>query len=155
MIRGTGIRLAAAGLLGLLAGSGAGAAEMYKWVDEHGVTQYTQHPPPGDIKAETVAPPPPPPSNPDDDGARRAGELAEEWRSAREEAAKERAAAAEERAMDEEDCRRARQSVQAYSVPNALVLQPDGSRTRLTEEERLAGLAEAEERVKQFCGNQR
>ena len=33
-------------------------AVTYKWVDEDGNTHYTQSPPPGDTKAETIAPAP-------------------------------------------------------------------------------------------------
>jgi len=138
-------------VLGALATPGLAAA-MYKWVDADGQVNYTQSPPPPGIEAEALKPPPPP-ANPEE--ARKQlenrQELLEERREERQEQAQKQAGLAEETAWYEENCKRARQSVSAYSVPNALIAQPDGSRTRITEEARLAGLKDAGERVKEYC----
>jgi hypothetical protein len=141
-------------LLPFLAAFGTGmpvSAQMYKWIDEDGVTQYTQHPPPGDIRAEEIKPPPAVDPGEADRQIDRSRELAEEWSKARSERGEEQRKAGEDAAWYAENCRRAQASVNAYSVPNALVEMPDGSRDRLTEEARLAGLAEAEARVREYC----
>lgn len=127
------------------------AAEMYKWVDESGNVHYTQERPPAGIKGETIKPPPPV----DSEAARKQlesrQELLQESGEARSKSAEESRLAAEDRAFKAENCRRARASVSAYSVPNALVMQPDGSRSRFSEDERRKGLADAEARVQEFC----
>ncbi len=127
------------------------AAEMYKWVDEDGNVHYTQQQPPAGIKGETIKPPPPVDSDAALEQLESRQELLQEAGAARSKSAEEAKLAAEDKAFKEENCRRARASVAAYSVPNALVQQPDGSRTRFTEDERLKGLADAEARVKDFC----
>ena len=40
------------------------SAQMYKWVDANGKVQYSDNPPPSNIKAETLRAPPPAPSAP-------------------------------------------------------------------------------------------
>ena len=126
-------------------------AEMYKWVDADGNVQYTQERPPPGIKGETIKPPPPVDSEVAEKQLESRQELLNEAREGRTKSAEEAKKADEEKAFNAENCRRARQSVAANQIPNALVLQADGSRTRLNEDERLKGLADAEKRVKEFC----
>ena len=135
-----------------LAGAGSSpGAEMYKWVDKDGHVQYTQEPPPGDIKAETVKPPP----KVDSESAQKETEQLEKQlgdaREGRQKEAEESNKAADDKAFNEENCRRAKVSLASYQVPNALVQQPDGSRVRLAEEERLAGLQKSAELIKKYC----
>jgi len=136
---------------GLAMAAGPVAAEMYKWVDENGQVQYTQHPPPGDVKAETIKPP----ARVDTEGALKELEQQQKDLDAIKEGRDKRVAeetkVAEGKAFNAENCRRAQASVASYQVPNALIAQPDGSRTRITEEERLAGLKKAEDAVKEYC----
>ena len=126
-------------------------AEMYKWVDENGNVHYTQERPPPGTKGETIKPPPPVDSEAAQKQLESRQELLDSARDGRAKGADAAKLAAEDKAFNEENCRRAKQSVGAYQVPNALVEQPDGSRKRYTEEERQKGLAESEARVKEFC----
>lgn len=127
------------------------AAQMYKWVDEQGNVHYTQERPPPGIKGESIKPPPPVDSEAAQQALDARQEFLNEAGEARSKGAEEAKLAAEDKAFREENCRRARASVAAFSIPNALVQQPDGSRTRYSEEERLKGLADAEARVRDFC----
>jgi hypothetical protein len=125
---------------------------VYKWVDEVGQVHYTQERPPAGVNAETVKPPP---RAADPELAEKQLEerekLLEGYREGRAEQAEIDNKIAEQDAWKKENCKRAKQSVQAYSIPNALVEQADGSRARFTEDERLAGLKEAGDRVKEYC----
>ena len=139
-------------LLGAVVCCQPAAAEMYKWVDSQGQTHFTQEPPPPGIQGETVKPPPPPAS------PGLTEQTTKKWDSyvdkavseRKKEAEKEKKAAAD-KAFMEENCRRARVSVASYSVPHALIQQPDGSRIRITEEQRLKGLKDAQARVEKYC----
>ncbi|MBI2994033.1 MAG: DUF4124 domain-containing protein [Gammaproteobacteria bacterium] len=138
-------------MAGLAMAASPVGAEMYKWVDENGEVQYTQQPPPGNIKAETIKPPP----KVDTEGAQKELEQQQKEVDAlkenRDKRTEEVKTAADDKAFNAENCRRAQASVASFSVPNALIAQSDGSRTRITEEERLAGLKKAEDGVKEFC----
>ncbi|MEE8321222.1 MAG: DUF4124 domain-containing protein [Gammaproteobacteria bacterium] len=126
-------------------------AKMYKWVDAEGNTQYTQHPPPGDIEAETIKPPP----KVDTEGAVKQLETqkkkATDLREDRLKAAGEKRKAEEDLALVKENCRRAQGNLTNYQRPRGLIAQPDGSRVRLTEEERQQKLAETRESIKEWC----
>lgn len=126
-------------------------AEMYKWVDENGNVQYTQHPPPGDIKAETIKPPPKVDSESALQELDEQQKQLEEVRAGRQKQGEEVAKAEEEKAWYVENCRRAQATLASYQVPNALIQQADGSRTRISEEDRQAGLAKANEMIKEYC----
>ena len=145
------LRLAVASLICLVGLTPRAMAEMYKWVDENGRVQYTQERPPPGIKGDTIKPPPPVDSEAAAKQLEARQELLKGAGEARNKSAEEAKLAAEDKAFNEENCRRARQTVAAYQVPNALVQQPDGSRKRYTEDERQKGLSDAEARVKEFC----
>lgn len=145
------LNLVAGTLVSLAALAQPVAAEMYKWVDEKGDVHYTQERPPPGIKGETIKPPPPVDSEAAQQRLESRQELLKGASESRSKGAEEAALAAEDKAFRAENCKRAQASVAAYSIPNALVMQPDGSRTRYSEDERLKGLADAEARVKDFC----
>ena len=146
------LQLVAASLVCLVAlAPPAAMAEMYKWVDADGKVHYTQERPPPGVKGDTIKPPPPVDSEAAAKQLEAREALLKDAREGREKGAADAKQAADDKAFNEENCRRARQTVAAYQVPNALVSQPDGSRKRYTEDERLKGLADAEARVKEFC----
>ena len=145
------LRHAVASLVCLVALAPPAMAEMYKWVDADGHVHYTQERPPPGIKGDTIKPPPPVDSETAAKQLESRQELLNDAREGREKSAEEAKNAADDKAFNEENCRRAKQSVAAYQVPNALVEQADGSRMRFPEDERLKGLADSEARVKQFC----
>ena len=145
------LRLAVTTLICLAALTPRAMAEMYKWVDENGRVQYTQERPPPGIKGDTIKPPPPVDSEAAAKQLEAREELLKDAREGREKTAEDAKVAADDKAFNEENCRRVKQTVAAYQVPNALVQQPDGSRKRYTEDERQKGLSDAEARVKEFC----
>jgi Skp family chaperone for outer membrane proteins len=57
---GTGRAAAAALLLGCLCAAAPVAAALYKWTDANGRVVYSDQPPPGDVKVDTLKAPPPP-----------------------------------------------------------------------------------------------
>lgn len=126
-------------------------AQMYKWVDEDGVTQYTQQPPPGNIPAESlqvrVAPADEAALNKLESQLNQADQLREN----RLKAAEESRLVAEEKAIKEENCRRSRARLNSYSIPNALIAQPDGSRLRVDEQTRQRELATSREMIEKYC----
>ena len=126
-------------------------ATMYKWVDADGNTHYTQNPPPGDIQAETLKPP----SKVDTEGALEKLEAqkkkAAELREGRLKEAEEKRKAEEDLALEQENCRRARTNLTNLQRPRGLIAQPDGSRIRITEEERQQKLADMREKIKEWC----
>lgn len=131
-------------------------AEVYKWVDEHGVTVYSQSPPPSGT-AELSAPPPPPPPPPGaPDAARETlqGEL-ERLDKARE--TREKAAADEEKRQKEQADRQAAcESARKYqadleSRPRVLLQEPDGSTRRLSDDELASMREEARKQVQELC----
>ena len=88
-------------------------AQMYKWVDEDGVTQFTQEKRLEDAEIKQID--------------------------------------KENQAIMVENCRRSRARLAGYSVPNALMMQPDGSRIRVDEDARQRELAEARENISKYC----
>lgn len=133
----------------------AAAAQLYRYVDENGVTVYSQTPPPGGeaaaITVDAAAP-----SAADAAAARE--QLREEIErdfDARNEAARaaeeaaEQAAAAKARA---ENCEAARTNLATLTDLGARVLQmPDGSVTRISDEEREALMRKAEMEIEDLC----
>lgn len=152
-----GLRPVVSGLIGtVLAGatvlSQPVSAEMYKWVDADGQTHFTQEPPPPGVEGQAVKPPPPP-ASPDlrKDTTQKWETYVKDANQQRDKAAEAEKKAEADKAFMEENCRRAKISVESYSVPHALIQEPDGSRKRITEDERQQGLKEAQDRVDKYC----
>ena len=126
-------------------------ARMYKWVDEDGNTNYTQSPPPGGVDGETIKPPP----KIDDDNAiaevERQTKDADKLRENRKEKEKIDALQKENNEVKKENCRRSKQKLNNYSRPRGLIQQEDGSRVRIDEEARQAGLVEAQKKIEEYC----
>ena len=127
-------------------------AAMYKWVDADGNTHYTQQPPPGDIEAKKIQADIP---KVDSEGANseieRQKEKADKLRKARQDQAKEDSVREQNEAIQAENCNRSKQQVSTYSRPRGLIEQEDGSRIRISEEQRLEGLSKAKEMVDKYC----
>lgn len=140
-------------LAGWLAAFGLAQAAMYKWVDENGVTQYSQFPPPA-REYQTVVPPPPPAEDPE--GAQQQLEQLlqkqDEAAKARTETAEkeQKAAAAAERRK--ENCRIARSNLEKLNTSGGRrIIGPDGVAYYQTEEERQQRIAEAQKHIDEFC----
>lgn len=138
---------------GWLAVAGLAQAAMYKWVDENGVTQYTQYPPP-DRKVDVIAPPPPPAEDPE--GAQKKLEATlqkqDEQRKAAATAEEEEAKAAAETEQRRARCQAARKNLEALTTGGRKrVIGPDGVATYPTEEDRQARIAEANKAIEESC----
>jgi hypothetical protein len=137
------------------------AAEMYKWVDENGHTQFADHPPPAGIKYETVGVKlPTAPATPATTDAAKAEKLRIqkqelEFRKRQVVAAEQEAAEAKkkkEAALRAEDCESARtklrnmqEDVPIYNV-NA-----KGGRDYMTDAERASATENWKKRVDELC----
>jgi hypothetical protein len=126
-----------------------GYAEIYKWVDANGETNYSERKPDGELKFETVTP----------WTGRQAGrggveapiDAVDERQKAGDEAdAKSREAAADTAELARK-CQQAQLRLTSLERPRVNQINPDGSRTRMTEEARQAGLEEARAAIKKLC----
>lgn len=140
-------------LVGWLACIGLTQAAMYKWVDDKGVTQYTQYPPP-DRETEVMVPPPPPAEDPE--GAQKKLEATlqklDEQRKAQVTAEEESQKAAAETKRRKENCQAARTNQKNLTTAvNRRVIGADGIARHLTEEERQQKITEANDAIKKYC----
>ncbi len=126
-------------------------ARMYKWVDDEGNTHYTQSPPAGDIEAVTIKPPAKIDTESALDNVDKQYEKADKLRKSRLDQADLEAQQQEAKAIEEENCKRAHQRLETYSRPRGLIQQDDGSRIRIDEEARQAGIVESQKMIKEYC----
>ena len=128
-------------------------AEVYRWVDENGVVHFSQRPPQqGDYQEQKLRVAPPA----DPEAARaRVDKLIERQKNAeaaRRQHRKEAAEAAKKREIQQQNCNKARQHLDGLLArPRVLMRNPDGTMTRLTEEERQTRIAETRKRIEEFC----
>lgn len=140
-------------LVGWLAFIGLAQAAMYKWVDDKGVTQYTQYPPP-DRKAEVIVPPPPPAEDPE--GAQKKLEATlqklDEERKAKATAQEESQKTADEAKQRQQNCQTAQSNLEKLTTGGRRrMIGPDGVASYLPEEERQQKITEAKEAIKKYC----
>lgn len=130
------------------------ADEIYKWVDEDGVTHYSQQPPPsGDAARVGVD------KRPDEEVERErqemqeTGEQLEAQREERREADQQARKEAGEREEREQRCADLRSSLKKLTE-NRRLLVPDGDGDvrRLPEEERQERVAERRRQIEEECG---
>ena len=140
-------------IVGWLITAGLVQAAMYKWVDDNGVTQYSQFPPPN-RDAKIVVPPPPPAE--DAAGAQKRLEETlqkrDENRKAQAEAQAEQEKAAEVATQQQKNCAMARDNLEKLTSRGRMrVIGADGVTTYLTEEERQARIAESKQHIEEYC----
>ncbi|MBI5041562.1 MAG: DUF4124 domain-containing protein [Gammaproteobacteria bacterium] len=136
-----------------LALTGMAQAAMYKWVDENGVTQYTQYPPP-DRKTQVMVPPPPPAEDPEEaqkkletllqsqDEQHKAAATAEGEQTKTDEQAKLRA----------QNCQAARTNLQNLTTGGRKrMIGPDGVASYLADEDRQARIDAAQKQIEEYC----
>jgi len=133
----------------------AGAQTMYKWVDEKGVTHFSESPPPDDRKAARIEVKVTPPSTPQ---APSGGEAADwkakdaDFRRRQIDRRNQEKAEGKERAKRERTCERARSRVAFLQNSNRIFRDnPDGSRTWMDEAQRAAETARAKEVADAAC----
>jgi len=129
-------------------------AEMYRWVDEDGVTVYSQRPPP-DAPATTIAPPP----KPSEAETMRAFERLKDQfvrdfdaKEEEKKQAEDQAKQAKDQAMRDLNCTAARKNLETLQNLGARrLLTPDGEYRRLSDEERAKGIAEMRKAIEDNC----
>ena len=127
------------------------ATSMYKWVDKDGNTQYTQSPPPADVEFSTLKPPPKVNSESSQKALEQRTEKLDELREQRHKTAAEKKTTKEEENRLKKNCETAKANMASYARPRVTITQKDGTVTRATEEERQRRIAEAKERIAEFC----
>ena len=127
-------------------------AEIYKWVDDDGKTNYTQLPPPPGYESEmvreasspAVAPAPP------------ATELQERYEEQQKDRENDAAVAGQEKKnadIRKLNCDAATRNQASLELGgNRLYETADGEYLRLTEEERQQRIDQAKEQIKKYCG---
>ncbi len=163
-------RLSAATILVLIALCVAlpASAQMYKWVDEHGKVQYSDKPPPSNIKTEKLRKPAtvssaPAPSEAKGGAAKDAAKAGPKTTAEQEQAFRKRqldAAKAEQedaqkqaQARDqEENCRHAKASVTALEIGGRQMrINENGERVYLDDAQTAQELATARQNVATLC----
>ncbi len=140
--------------LGLALAAPLQAAEIYKWVDEEGVTHYSQQPPPsGDADRVGVDTPPDEEIAREREEMEETGERLEAQREQRREAEQQAQENAAERERRQQRCADLRASLQKLTE-NRRLLVPDeeGNVRRLSEEERQQRVAERRRQIDEQCG---
>ncbi len=140
-------------IAGWLVAIGLAQAAMYKWVDENGVTQYTQYPPPN-RKVEVVAPPPPPAEDPQEAQKKLETLLQsqDEQHKAAATAEGEQTKTAEQAKLREQNCQTARNNLEKLTTGGRKrVIGPDGVASYLTEEDQQARIDTAKKQIEEFC----
>jgi len=129
-------------------------AETYRWVDENGVTVYSQTPPPGGVQADRIKAPSPPARSPQDAWKG----LDKQWQEMqdREDTEKERKVQreADEKLQSEIDsnCQAAKHNLQVLESHNRkLIKTPDGEYHRVLPEERQKHIEEARKIIQESC----
>ena len=126
-------------------------AKMYKWVDENGQVQYSQHPPTTDVDVEEIKPPP----KVDTDAAKKSLEAqkkkVEKQYEERMESKKESEKNEQEAKQKEDRCNNAKARLASYQRPRVNLLDEDGNPIRATEEQRQKGLEEAKKYISENC----
>ncbi len=139
-------------LVGLTAVGTVAQAAMYRWVNEQGVTVYSQTPPPSG-HATRIPPPPPPPQ-----GAPTAPSLQEQLNQIDKQNAERREREAKEaklrqrQAVIDANCEAARHNLQVLQGPaRRNFAGEDGTYQHFTDEERQQRIQEAKDQIKEFC----
>jgi hypothetical protein len=140
--------------LGLVLSAPLQADEIYKWVDEEGVTHYSQQPPlSGDAARVGVDSPPDEELERERQEMEATGERLKARREERREAERQAQTNASEREQREQRCADLRSSLSKLTE-NRRLLVPDGEGNvrRLPEEERQERVAERRRQIEEECG---
>ncbi len=128
-------------------------AKSYRWVDENGVTIYSQSPPPSG-EATVIKPPPPPASPPGETlkqlKARQAA--IDESRNKKDEIKKKEDTEAKNAEIKKKNCEISKKNLADIELhPRVRMKMEDGSYKQLTDEERTAQIEKAKKGIKDFC----
>jgi hypothetical protein len=128
-------------------------AKTYRWVDENGVTQYSQSPPP-EGKA-TIIKPPPKPSTPPDATMKKLKAQLDAINKEKKGNADAKAKAdgeAKNAEIKKQNCENAKKNLATLEQsPRIRMKMDDGSYKMLADEERTAQIEKAKENIKKNC----
>ena len=134
--------------------SAAIQADVYRWVDENGVTVYSQVPPPADVQKKKIEAPPAPPVTEKEAWS----EVNQPWKKMRdrEDLIKEQSTADSEQLQKqqarEKNCETAQRSIEELSNADLkFIRKSDGTIERLSADERRKQLSKAREMEKEHC----
>jgi hypothetical protein len=142
----------AAGLL--LSWCGLVQGAIYKWVDDHGTTNYSQHPPPAQDPVKVVVSPPPSGTEAAQAQKRLESQLetVTEQREAREKAGEEKAKSAAENKQRRDNCAKARGNLTGLtSGGRKRIIGADGAARYLTDDEHQKLLTETRKQIDEYC----
>ena len=128
-------------------------AEIYRWVDENGVTVYSEMPPP-DGEADRVKTAPAPSETPEETQQQLEADMQklEDYREDKELAAERKQKEELSKQIDEENCRNAKDNLDKLIAASQRLLQmPDGNYVRLTEEQRQQRMEDARKNIDEYC----
>lgn len=152
-LRTTGARAALA-LAACLIPTPAAVAEMYRWVDESGVTVYSQRPPP-DAPATTIAPPPKPnPAETERAYDRLKDQVTRDFdaKEDQQKQAEAQAKRAEVQATRSNNCAIARKNLQTLEALGARrLLTSDGEYKRISDDERAKRIQTMQKAIEENC----
>lgn len=139
--------------LGLALASGAAEARTYKWVDENGVTQYTQTPPPkGDY--DKIKGPGAPAVNPDKAQMDLEQRL-KDYEKRRDDSQKQREESgktSQEAAQNKADCEKSRQNLKNFELhPRMKYTDEKGNVSYMTDADRQKKMQEIRDTIKKVC----
>ena len=129
----------------------AGAAQMYRWVDEYGQVHYTQEKPRSG-KYETARPAPPPAASPNQDALNQSLDKAIKEAPKKKQEADQAAAA---QAQREQDCQSFKDQLallEANGPHRTTTTDANGNVSRTTEEEFNQRRSQLQQAVKDKCG---
>jgi len=130
------------------------AKDVYKWVNDAGIVQYTQFPPPQGIESIKVRSGPPPADNPANINADLEAqvEAMDERTEDRETAVRKSEMEAEIERISRENCATARKNLAELQQGGIKRYRTgDGSVVRMTEEGRQQRIEEANSQIQEFC----
>jgi hypothetical protein len=132
----------------------APAQQMYKWVDEKGVTHFSADPPPENAKAQKYEPRVTPPSGdvkpPAENPSKWSGQEAD-FRKRQIERSKAEEADAKQASVRASRCAEARRKLEWYESGRIYRDNPDGTRVWMEESQRSAKLQEQREIMRANC----
>ena len=128
-------------------------AKTYRWVDEKGVTIYSQSPPPSG-KATIINPPPKPAAAPNEimKDLKRQQTAIDDASKKKQETAQEREQKAKNEETKKQNCAVARKNLEMVQQhPRARIKKEDGSYKTLSPEERKVEIEKNTKYVEEFC----
>ncbi len=128
-------------------------AKTYRWVDDNGVTVYSQTPPP--TGNATIIKPPPSPATPPDEimqNLKRRQTAIDEAKKKKNKSGKKETAEARNAEIKQQNCDTSRKNLEEITRhPRVRMKMDDGSYKQLSDEERQAEIDKYNKDIEKFC----